>query len=251
MPGSALMPDPVAHIAGWYGKIPALGDFASRRLPPGFISVWDAWLQRGLAASRASLKDRWLDVYLNGPIWRFALLPGVYGDHGWVGIMMPSVDKVGRHFPLTIALELEPHPEIITTLFTAEAWFAAIELVALSSLNMDFLPDQLESRLAATPFPNHPPFDSLEHVAARELDTWWKDPSHVPLVLKLSNWELITDVLTGAGLNLLARTGFGKSMWWSETASGGAAQLHAFSGLPPEHYFTTLLEGATSNEKVL
>ena len=32
-----------ATVPGWYGKLPALGDFASRRLEPGWIAGWDGW----------------------------------------------------------------------------------------------------------------------------------------------------------------------------------------------------------------
>ena len=27
--------------AGWYGKLPTLGDFASRRLDNDFVDIWD------------------------------------------------------------------------------------------------------------------------------------------------------------------------------------------------------------------
>src|SRR5438105_12091900 len=101
-----LVLEPNSLIPGWYGKIPSLGDFASRRLPQPFISAWDAWLQHAMAASRADLGQRWLDVYLLSPIWRFALFPDVVGQMGWAGLLMPSVDKVGRHFPLTLAAPL-------------------------------------------------------------------------------------------------------------------------------------------------
>ena len=97
---------PMALAAGWYGKIPALGDFASRRLSTEFISTWDSWLQHSMAASRATLGERWLDIYLTSPIWRFALMPETVDASAWAGLLMPSVDKVGRHFPLTFALEL-------------------------------------------------------------------------------------------------------------------------------------------------
>ena len=30
------------------------------------------------------------------PIWRFVLLPGLIGSNGWAGVLMPSVDRVGR-----------------------------------------------------------------------------------------------------------------------------------------------------------
>ena len=46
-----------AIAAGWFGKMPALGDFASRRLPPAWIEAWDGWLQRELVRSRTALGD--------------------------------------------------------------------------------------------------------------------------------------------------------------------------------------------------
>jgi type VI secretion system protein ImpM len=235
-----------APIAGWYGKIPALGDFASRRLSSGFVKPWDGWLQRALVSSRASLRERWQDIYCNSPIWRFALLPGVCGNDGWTGIMMPSVDKVGRHFPFTIALPIEPHPELITTVFAAQDWFAAIEQIALSSLSMDFEVVELESRLAATPFGTYPPADHPESAAARELARWWTGQPGVPIFVSLPDSASITGVLRSGGLDLLSIHGVGKSLWWTHSELAGVSQLHGFSGLPPDDYFAVLLAGIAS-----
>src|SRR5262249_53859270 len=79
-------------IPGWYGKLPNIGDFASRRLESQFISAWDAWLQEVIQATRGDLGESWLDCYLTMPIWRFLLLPGLVGPSGWAGVLMPSVD---------------------------------------------------------------------------------------------------------------------------------------------------------------
>ena len=88
---------------GWFGKIPAAGDFINRRLPNDFLQPWDEWLQSGIARGRSVLEARWDEVYLTFPVWRF-LLPAGTGSQGhWAGVLMPSVDRVGRHFPLTVA----------------------------------------------------------------------------------------------------------------------------------------------------
>ena len=52
-----------------------------------------------MAASRAALGDRWLDVYLTSPAWRFASAAGACGPAPVIGLMVPSVDRVGRYFP--------------------------------------------------------------------------------------------------------------------------------------------------------
>ena len=89
---------------GAYGKIPALGDFFRLGAEREFVTPWDIWLQTTLLAARKSLGDRFEDCYMSAPIWRFALPPSIAGTQGVVGILMPSVDRVGRQFksPLVI-----------------------------------------------------------------------------------------------------------------------------------------------------
>jgi type VI secretion system protein ImpM len=94
-----------AELPGWFGKLPGMGDFAHRRLPESFRSVWDQWLQRGMARLRDRHAD-WTAHYLEAPIWCFALGPQVAGERAWIGVLMPSVDGVGRYFPFTLAVEL-------------------------------------------------------------------------------------------------------------------------------------------------
>src|SRR6476620_7125206 len=135
-------------VPGWFGKIPCLGDFASRRLPDEFITPWDRWLQSSLIASRQQLGDGWLDVFLKSPMWRFALAPGVCGEQAWAGLLLPSVDKVGRYYPLTFALPAPAQSGLLLDLLKAQDWYSALEDVALSALNVDFSVEQLERALS-------------------------------------------------------------------------------------------------------
>src|ERR1700682_2800916 len=91
---------------GVYGKLPSHGDFLRRRVSDAFVGRWDPWLQECMAASRSALGERWLDVYLTSPAWRFSCAPGTCGPAPVVGLMVPSVDRVGRYFPLTLVAEL-------------------------------------------------------------------------------------------------------------------------------------------------
>ncbi len=122
---------------GFFGKLPSHGDFISRRLPRPFVESWDQWLQGGISASREQLGSNWLDIFLVSPIWQFGLTPGLCGDDAWAGVMMPSVDKVGRYFPLTLAAKLRP--DQLPLLFDpACGWFDALSQLAFSSLDYDF-----------------------------------------------------------------------------------------------------------------
>ena len=119
---------------GFYGKLPSEGDFVTRRLPWEFTSVWDDWLQRGMQASREALGQRWLELYLAAPIWRFQVAPGVCGPVGWRGLFFASVDRVGRYFPLTLAF-LDSSATALASLSGEDAAWMAVEDAALAGLS--------------------------------------------------------------------------------------------------------------------
>ncbi len=75
----------------------------AENLPRDFTDSWDGWWQRGLAETQARWRDEWYDAWLEAPVWRFMLPPGLCGKNGMLGLWLPSVDKVGRYSPLTIA----------------------------------------------------------------------------------------------------------------------------------------------------
>jgi type VI secretion system ImpM family protein len=138
-------PLPVAigavEAAGWFGKIPALGDFVGRRLPEAFGGPWDRWLQEAMALGDQRFGPAWTELYMTFPIWRFLVPRGLLGPQGWAGILLPSVDRVGRRFPLTIA---EP-----ATIVSARGGFDALErrLSALADIA-----DQVLDGIGIEPF---------------------------------------------------------------------------------------------------
>lgn len=111
---------------GFYGKLACRGDFVSRSLPQTFIQPWDQWLAAGIQASQQALGEQWLQAYLVSPLWRFALAPGVCGTDAVVGVLMPSIDRVGRYFPLTVAQVLEPGASVAGVVGAADDWFEAL-----------------------------------------------------------------------------------------------------------------------------
>ncbi len=60
----------------------------------------------GDRASRRQLGEAWLPAYLVAPVWRFVLGRDTMGPHAVAGVLMPSVDRVGRYFPLVLAAEM-------------------------------------------------------------------------------------------------------------------------------------------------
>jgi type VI secretion system protein ImpM len=119
---------------GFFGKLPSHGDFLRRRVSDAFVESWDAWLRECLAASHTALGPRWLDVYLTSPAWRFVCAAGACGPAAVVGLLAPSVDQVGRYFPLTLVSELPPDVSLVTAAASSERFFEAAERLVIETL---------------------------------------------------------------------------------------------------------------------
>lgn len=138
---------------GLFGKLPGKRDFIAVNAPAAFLKVYEAWLQGGLTASRLELGGRWQQAFLNAPIWRFWLGQSFCGQTV-AGAFMPSVDGVGRYFPLTVFAAAEPggaipHPE----LDPQDAWFGEIEDFLLRALDPDASFESVSQRLAGLRMP--------------------------------------------------------------------------------------------------
>ncbi len=141
-------------VAGWAGKLPARGDFVSRRVPPSFLDPWERWLSGVLAGSRERLRERWNAAFLQAPLWRFVLGRGVLGAGAWAGLLMPSVDSVGRYYPLTVVCVLPARPlDPGATLERAAGWFEALEPIALGALAPGADLEAFDAALAGAEFP--------------------------------------------------------------------------------------------------
>ncbi|MGG2398342.1 type VI secretion system-associated protein TagF [Pseudomonas sp. SH1-B] len=212
---------------GFYGKIACRGDFIERNLAGDFLRSWDAWLAAGLQSSQQQLGSRWLDAYLTSPLWRFALAPGVCGAAAMAGVLMPSIDRVGRYFPLTVAYRLGTD-QPLQALQADEAWFEQIEELLLSTLEDGARLESFEAGVQAlAPLP----------------------PASMPAATHnhgLQHWPVLD--APGRLAALAAQACDGASLWWGRGSQHIAAGLRRCRGLPPGESFAAYLlgpEGAT------
>jgi type VI secretion system protein ImpM len=231
-------------VPGWYGKIPNLGDFVSRRLPARFTVAWDDWLQRALASSRAQLGEQWLATYLTSPVWRFLLMPGVCGSTAWAGVLMPSVDRVGRYFPLTIAIELARISLRRDGLERLSAWLARAEGAALSTLDLSVTPERLDQALDAIPLPDANADPDPVAEAALHLAECARSGPGGPIAARIPGADAWPAVLAATGAELLAAASFGRSLWWSNGREGRSPLVACWNGLPAPDDFVRLLDGS-------
>lgn len=122
-----------SHI-GLYGKLPAYGDFIFRNLSPAFINPWDEWLQNFISGSQQQIGDDWLDIYLTSPVWRFVISSGAIDNMMWAGVMMPSVDRVGRYFPISAVKPFTSSVNPVSFISNQGAWYSEIENICFEAL---------------------------------------------------------------------------------------------------------------------
>ena len=129
-------------VLGLCGKLPARGDFIRRHLARDFVEPWEAWWARALVQARAR-DAAWPEAWLFAPVWQFALAPGICGAAPIHGVVMPSVDAVGRYFPLTLAA------------FPFAGWdpvfLAAAEEAGRDAIATDVAPDDIVARMRLPP----------------------------------------------------------------------------------------------------
>ena len=83
-----------------FGKLPAHGDFIARGLSDAQTGRLDDYLTASLSDA-ATLED-FDALYAAAPAWRFVM---ALDDRMFCGVLAPSVDKVGRQFPILVGVK--------------------------------------------------------------------------------------------------------------------------------------------------
>jgi type VI secretion system protein ImpM len=232
---------------GFYGKLPSHGDFLRRRVSDAFVEAWDHWLQECMAASQSALGDKWLEVYLTSPAWRFACSAGACGPVPVMGLMAPSVDRVGRYFPFTLVVELPAGESLLTAIRASEAFFNAAERLVIAALESDPLDfggfDERVIELGREYVVLNEPGVSLDTEAAAALvnvgiHEQWQIPVGTPASLA----AVFEQLLTGRLSSLYEPP----VVWWTEGSSLIEPSLLIVKGLPAPESFVALLDGSWS-----
>jgi len=133
-----------------FGKLPARRDFLAREVPTPVLMKIEPWLQASMAQSRHTLGAAWLDAYLSAPPWRFWFSSGLAGP-GLAGVLMPSVDGVGRYFPLTAFAIAPDGQDFALPSLADDRFYGAVEDALLAALDETASLEALLGRLGALP----------------------------------------------------------------------------------------------------
>jgi type VI secretion system protein ImpM len=224
--------------AGLFGKLPAKRDFIGMNASRQFLEAWEPWLQTGMAMSKQMLGDAWIETYNRAPIWRYWLGADFCGE-AMIGAFMPSVDGVGRSFPLAIFVgkgdaslpppELEPN----------DVWFEAAEAVLLDALEPGATLERIAEKVGALPAP------ALEPRKAK--DDGFEDLA--------GGGVLVRDIGSKVSAAFLAARRFGRrrafdtqTFWWTIGGEGFPSLGLLEVGPPPATRFADMLTGVFSDK---
>jgi len=221
-------PGPEFHGPGFHGKVPSRGDFVTRRLSRSFLDPWDDWMQAAIGRSRDQLGETWLPAYLTCPVWRFALGAGLCGPSVVAGLVMPSVDRVGRYFPLVLAAPLPGCRNPADLPVSQGGWFDEMEALALTALEDGFDLDRFDADLCALGLPSGAPAASAASPGGWRVAV---DPSGPATAYP----ALLDGVLRTA----LPRY----SLWWTTGSERIEPSLLACAGLPRIDGYAAFLDG--------
>ncbi|MEQ1759515.1 MAG: type VI secretion system-associated protein TagF [Vicinamibacterales bacterium] len=232
-----------ALVVGFYGKLPSHGDFLRRRVPDGFIDRWDPWLQECLLESRNILGDRWQNVYLESPVWRFSCAAGVLAEQSVLGLTAPSIDRVGRCFNLTLVAPLPEGVDAFLAVRACEGFFARAEALALETLAADRIDvNEFDRQVAALgdTLVHLRPHDMAAAAAAEVLEgtgaTRWR--------IGLDALSGFDEVLGGLGAARLHALYDPLVAMWTEGSQYVEPSFLVGRGLPAPDNFAALMTGA-------
>ena len=149
--------------AGFYGKLPARGDFLRDTLPRTAAAAWDGWMQAVLPVAQARLNGGWTETWSMVRPWRFWLGAGLCGDACLSGVWLASADRTGRPFPFLLAAQAAA---------PTERFLAAAETLAVKAVEGSVTPEELSRALRSDLRPEAAtaPAPQCDGVRAR----WWR-----------------------------------------------------------------------------
>ena len=230
----------MTQAIGFFGKLPGYGDFVERNLPRSFVEGWDLWLQQAMQSSRQMLGEHWLDHYLTAPVWRFALSSGCIDGQAWLGLVLPSVDRVGRYFPLTLAQPLPNSTRISAALCQNPSWFEQLEAIALACLRESPTVEAVVEVLEGLQPPRVHPWH-LHQATTQVIGNCVKLPVTADMLPQEG------DMSSPLGLalveTLLRQQHPSFSLWYTAGGDPDSSVLLSSEALPTPYGFTSMLTG--------
>ena len=222
--------------AAWFGKLPGLGDFVGRRMPHAFGSDWDHWLRSGLEQLRNEAPLDWEQRFVQSQLW-FFVAPALATGKPTCGVVAPSIDRVGRYYPITILAMADEEDGVFASDSDLALFFAAARAAVIDARRLPLSAEGMDGRLTDLVWPfidkTAPPKNSLISDLLADLNaaSQWSSPS-AAVTLPSLPWR-----------DLLAKDS-DTSVWWVSPTAQGPYQEVVHHGAFHRTLFSRLFHGA-------
>lgn len=163
---------------GFFGKIPAVGDFVQRNLSRPVADAIDNWLQQGMFLMSRQ-EPAFLENYCAASTSFFILPPQSWANQAVAGFIIPSYDRVGRQYPLVVVRLLQPQQPALPAQLSGELEYVCNSVI--TCLQHGAGPDALQQHLlecaavspttdeksVLIPAPEHLPLNNTSSL-------WWR-----------------------------------------------------------------------------
>ena len=218
---------------GLFGKIGAKRDFIAIATPRSFLEAWEPWVQAGLSASRHQLGAGWQQAFLTAPVWRFWLGAAICGTTV-TGAIMPSLDGVGRYYPLTLHAVTDDNALLAPPgIDPQDEWFAQAEAFLLATLDRTATFEQISDSLDRLALPR------LQASPVLGSDVTALGATGVGAPSDVGAFAQSFTALSAANPQIHAAASF----WWTAGGEGFPSMALACRGLPDPFHYSTLLTG--------
>jgi type VI secretion system protein ImpM len=158
------------------------------------------------------------------------LLPGVlpapFGDQAWAGVLMPSVDRVGRYFPFTVVQSLGDELAL-PPLAAVWPWLDRLDELAADALHEDWNVERVEAELALLP----PPSAAAPSASERSSADRPQPPGTVRSVVLPPSLDAAGWIALEAQRLWIAHER-GASVWCAQAEGDAVPRLYRVRGLP-------------------
>ncbi|MCC2596537.1 type VI secretion system-associated protein TagF [Pusillimonas sp. MFBS29] len=212
---------------GWYGKMPANGDFLHRRLSRELVQWWDKWLQMGVAGLHQRDAQNVEAAYQVAPLWNFAVPAGFGSGVVQLGCIGPSRDRVGRSYPLVIMLSIPERDFNPSVLAGANGFYRQLGVSLLAALRHGCSPEQFDQslRLACS---------EIKSMVAAQAPVAEDPGADILSVLNVGHGTPVAvgvnDDLGWRDLPAFFNPSAHTSYWWTNTVEGAAYKSHVHGG---------------------
>lgn len=215
---------------GLFGKLGSKRDFIALATPRKFLEVWEPWMQACLSASRHQLGDGWQNAFLSAPIWRFWLGADICGT-SVAGVIMPSIDAIGRYYPLTLHAIADDETSIaLPDMDAQDPWYEDAERFLLATLDPGVSFETTTAALEQL----HPASTQAEANAGsiRSGNLVGTTPGEDGFAASLATLRSTNPGIYAAG-----------TFWWTAGGTDFASMALSCRGLPDPYDYSILLTG--------